>query len=46
VELADDTAHVVFDEPEVAVAPGQGAALYDGERLLGGGWIVRTEASR
>jgi tRNA-specific 2-thiouridylase len=44
VEVAGDTAHVVFDAPEVAVAPGQGAALYHGERLLGGGWIVRTEA--
>ena len=30
---------VTFDEPQAAVAPGQGAALYDGDRLLGGGWI-------
>jgi len=37
------TARVEFDEPVLAVAPGQGAALYDGDRLLGGGWIVRTE---
>jgi tRNA-specific 2-thiouridylase len=35
--------HVRFDEPQAAVAPGQGAALYDGERLLGGGWIASTE---
>jgi len=34
---------VVFDEPQAAVAPGQGAALYDGERLLGGGWIASAE---
>lgn len=33
-----------FDEPQAAVAPGQGAAVYDGDRLLGGGWILSTEA--
>ncbi|HEX6886410.1 MAG TPA: tRNA 2-thiouridine(34) synthase MnmA [Planctomycetota bacterium] len=43
VELSGDEARVVFDAPEVAVAPGQGAALYHGERLLGGGWIARAE---
>jgi len=36
-------AEVVFAEPQLAVAPGQGAALYDGERLLGGGWIDSAE---
>ena len=36
-------ARVVFDEPQTAVAPGQGAALYRDERLLGGGWIVHAE---
>ena len=40
--LPDGGARVVFDEPQHAVAPGQGAALYDGERLLGGGWIARA----
>ena len=43
VELARGEARVVFDAPEMAVAPGQAAALYHGERLLGGGWIARTE---
>jgi len=45
VELAGGQARVVFDAPETAVAPGQGAALYHGDRLLGGGWIVRTETA-
>jgi tRNA-specific 2-thiouridylase len=27
-----------------AAAPGQAAVLYDGERVLGGGWIRRTPA--
>jgi len=29
----------VFDEPVFAIAPGQAAVVYDGDRLLGGGWI-------
>jgi tRNA-uridine 2-sulfurtransferase len=43
VELAGGEARVEFDEPEASIAPGQGAALYHGERLLGGGWIARAE---
>lgn len=33
-----DTARVVFDEPQRALASGQILALYDGETLLGGGF--------
>ena len=31
-----------FDVPEYGVAPGQAAVLYDGDRVLGGGWIEET----
>ena len=34
-------AELVLDAPAGAVAPGQAAVLYDGERVLGGGWIRR-----
>ena len=44
VELLDhDHVRVVFDEPQFGVAPGQALVLYDGERVLAGGWI-RQEA--
>lgn len=32
-----------FDNPEFGVAPGQAAVIYDGDRVLGGGWIEETE---
>jgi tRNA-uridine 2-sulfurtransferase len=28
-----------FDEPQTAVAPGQAAVMYDGDVVVGGGWI-------
>ena len=34
-------AELVLDLAAGAVAPGQAAVLYDGERVLGGGWIRR-----
>jgi len=35
----DDGARVLFEEPQVAVTPGQAVVFYDGSRVLGGGWI-------
>ncbi|MEM9167530.1 MAG: tRNA 2-thiouridine(34) synthase MnmA [Planctomycetota bacterium] len=31
---------VAFDEPQRAVTPGQAVCLFDGDRVLGGGWIA------
>ena len=45
VELDGDRAEVRFNEPEVSVSPGQGAAFYHADRLLGGGWIRSTVRS-
>jgi tRNA-specific 2-thiouridylase len=39
---AFDGEAVRFEQPEYGVAPGQAAVLYDGDRLLGGGWIEET----
>lgn len=30
---------VLFRTPQKAVAPGQAAVFYDGNRVVGGGWI-------
>jgi len=35
------TALVEFDSPQMAVTPGQACVLYEGERVVGGGWITR-----
>ena len=37
--IAADRASVVFDAPQTAVTPGQAVVFYDGDVVLGGGWI-------
>ncbi|NOY86801.1 MAG: tRNA 2-thiouridine(34) synthase MnmA [Deltaproteobacteria bacterium] len=37
---SDGSFSVDFDDPQHGVAPGQAAVVYDGEYVLGGGWIV------
>ena len=34
-----DRARIEFDEPQRAITPGQAAVFYDGEKVIGGGWI-------
>jgi len=35
-----DEVIATFDEPQRAVTPGQSAVFYDGDEVVGGGWIV------
>ncbi|MEA3054012.1 MAG: tRNA-uridine 2-sulfurtransferase [Sphingomonadales bacterium] len=39
---AFDGERIHFEAPEYGVAPGQAAVLYEGSRVLGGGWIEET----
>ncbi len=41
--LPPDRVRFEFDEPQSAVTPGQALVCYEGERVLGGGWIRKTE---
>jgi len=40
------TGEAVLDAPALGVAPGQACVCYDGTRVLGGGWIQRSESAR
>ena len=43
-----ERAEVYFNTPQPAVTPGQAAVFYDGDKVIGGGWIetsIREEAS-
>ena len=38
----DDEVTATFDEPARAVTPGQSAVFYQGDEVLGGGWITQV----
>jgi tRNA-specific 2-thiouridylase len=39
----DGGGEVVLDEAQFGISPGQAAVCYEGDRVLGGGWIVAAE---
>lgn len=38
-KTGDDDMRVTFDDPQRAITPGQAAVFYDGDVVVGGGWI-------
>jgi len=45
VPACHDGDWIRFKRPEYGVAPGQAAVVYEGTRLLGGGWIAETRSA-
>src|SRR5439155_8457998 len=41
----NDRARTPLHEPQRVVTPGQAAVIYDGDVVIGGGWICRREAA-
>ena len=41
-QTGDDVLEVIFEEPRPAITPGQAVVLYDGDDVLGGGWIRKV----
>jgi len=39
----EDELTVIFDQPQTAITPGQAVVLFDGDVVLGGGWIQTAE---
>lgn len=41
-QLTDDKIRIQFAEPVAGVAPGQAAVFYEGDDVVGGGWITKS----
>ena len=42
IPAGPDALDVFFDEPVFAIAPGQSAVFYEGDDVVGGGWIMKA----
>ena len=42
IEQVDNRMKVIFNDEVKAIAPGQSAVFYDGNDVIGGGWIENS----
>ncbi|MBC8028596.1 MAG: tRNA 2-thiouridine(34) synthase MnmA [Pyrinomonadaceae bacterium] len=42
--LEHNRVRVIFEEPQRAITPGQATVFYRGDEVVGGGWIVKSQA--
>jgi tRNA-specific 2-thiouridylase len=42
VSIRGEFVQVRFADPQKAVTPGQAAVFYEGDAVLGGGWIMKA----
>lgn len=42
ISQENDTMKVIFHEPVKAITPGQAAVFYEGDDVIGGGWIMNS----
>jgi len=40
IEQTGEEIVATFDQPQRAITPGQAAVFYDGDAVVGGGWIA------
>jgi tRNA-specific 2-thiouridylase len=40
--MPNERARIVFDEPQRAITPGQATIFYNGDEVVGGGWIEKN----
>ena len=45
VSLQGSECLVTFSSPEYGVSPGQACVFYNGDRMLGGGWIIKKKTT-
>jgi tRNA-specific 2-thiouridylase len=41
IEINGDSGKITLPSAYRAITPGQACVMYDGERMIGGGWITR-----
>jgi len=46
IRISSDEVEIALDEPVSAITPGQSIVMYDGERVLGGGFIESSIAAQ